>query len=303
MRSRLLLLLLLLLPALVVPALAGCAADSPADDGTLSIVTSTNVYGDIASAIGGDLVEVTAIIDDPDRDPHEYEADARTQLALSRADIVIENGGGYDDFMDTMLSAAGNDRATVLDAVKLSGYDTDPADGEFNEHVWYDYPTMRVVAQKLAEALAAADPANADAYRANAATFGTGLDGLTASVAELKARVAGEGVAITEPVPLYLLDALGLENRTPEAFSEAIEEDTDVAPGVLQQTINLFTRHEVVLLVDNEQTTGPQTEAVLTAASDAGIPRVPVTETLPAGMHYLDWQAGLIARIAAALAR
>ena len=88
---------------------------------------------------------MTSIIDDPDQDPHEYEADARTQLALSKADLVVRNGGGYDDFIDTMLAAAGNDDVVVIDAVELSGFDADAAD--FNEHVWYDYPTVgKVVA-------------------------------------------------------------------------------------------------------------------------------------------------------------
>ena len=72
----------------------------------LSVVASTNVWGDVAAQIGGDHVAVTSIISDPSADPHGYEADARNQLALSRAALVIENGGGYDDFVDSMLAAA-----------------------------------------------------------------------------------------------------------------------------------------------------------------------------------------------------
>ncbi|HYP73588.1 MAG TPA: zinc ABC transporter substrate-binding protein, partial [Microbacterium sp.] len=90
-------------------ALAGCAASaSPAaSDGKIAVVASTNVYGDIAAAIGGDLVDVTSIIDSVAQDPHSYEASARDQLTVSRADLIIENGGGYDAFMDTLIEGAG----------------------------------------------------------------------------------------------------------------------------------------------------------------------------------------------------
>jgi zinc/manganese transport system substrate-binding protein len=295
----------ILLATATTAALAGCAPEigDPADDGVVSVVASTNVYGDIAAQVGGDLVEVTSIIDDPERDPHEYEADARNQLALARADVVIENGGGYDDFVDTMLAASGNASAAVLTAVDLSGRDPEPGDGAFNEHVWYDYSAMGALASALADALARVDPSHASAYRANAAELTRELDDLTATAADLEGRYAGEGVAITEPVPLYVLDAIGLVNRTPAAFSEAIEADTDVPPGVLEETLDLFSAHQVVLLAYNAQTTGPQTERVLAAAEEAGVAVVPVTETLPSGVDYLTWQRDFLAQLDAALAR
>ena len=84
----------------------------------------------------------------------------------------------------------------------------------------------------------------------------------------------------------------GSSNKTPEEFSEAIEEGTDVAAGGPAADARLFSGHQVGLLAYNEQTSGPQTEAVLTAAQDNGIPVVPVTETLPAGEDYLGWMQG-----------
>lgn len=289
-------------------ALAGCSAtasdssDAAGSSDTVAIVASTNVYGDLAAQVGGDLVSVTSIIDSPDKDPHEYEADARTQLALSKAQIVIENGGGYDDFVDTMLSASDNSDATVLNAVDISGYDTEPAEGEFNEHVWYDFPTVEKVVDEIAAELGSIDSANADTYTANAATLKTSIDALEAKEAELKTSYAGAGVAITEPVPLYVLDAIGLVNETPDEFSEAIEEDTDVAPTVLEETLALFSDKKVSLLAYNEQTTGAQTEAVLDAAKSASIAVVPVTETLPDGSDYITWMTANLDAIGEALA-
>ena len=100
------------------------AASSANSD--LSVVASTNVYGDIVRQIAGDKVTITSIISDPSADPHSYEANTRTQLELSKADVVIENGGGYDDFVDTMLKSANSD-AKVLNAVEISGQGRRPA--------------------------------------------------------------------------------------------------------------------------------------------------------------------------------
>ena len=283
-------------------ALAGCApAAEPADDATLSVVASTNVYGDIASSIGGDLIEVTSIIDSPDKDPHEYQVDAQNQLAISKADVVIENGGGYDDFVDTMLDSAGNESAVILNVTDISGYDQEPAEGEFNEHLWYDFPTVSTLVDEIVSALSDADADNAATYSENGEALKGELTGLESQEDELKASYAGEGVAITEPVPLYLLDAVGLENLTPDEFSEAIEEDTDVPAEVLQQTLALFSDQSVKLLAYNEQTTGPQTEAVLAAAEEHGVAVVPVTETLPDGKTYVEWMQDTLDAIAAAL--
>src|SRR5882757_9668655 len=131
-------------------ALAGCSGSAGDPPAGIQVVASTDVYGSLASTIGGAQASVTSIIDDPAKDPHEYQADARTQLAVSRAQVVIENGGGYDDFVDTMLSASGNTKTTLINAVKLSGYDSSFAN--FNEHVFYDYPTVGKVVDAIVSA-------------------------------------------------------------------------------------------------------------------------------------------------------
>ena len=281
------------------PAAESSAAAS-SGGAPVAVVASTNVYGDVVKTIGGDAVAVTSVIDSPDKDPHEYEADAQTQLALSKAQLVVENGGGYDDFIDTML-AAGAGKPTVVNVVEVSGYDTEPAEGEFNEHVWYDFATMTKLATRLSADLAAVRPDQAATFEANAKAFTAELAELEQAEADIDADHGGAGVAVTEPVPLYLLDAAGLVNKTPEEFSEAIEEDTDVAPAVLQETVSLFDQKQVGLLAYNEQTVGPQTESVLEAAQANGVAVVPVTETLPAGETYLTWMRKNVDAVAAAV--
>jgi zinc/manganese transport system substrate-binding protein len=304
---------LVLLVGASVTLLAGCGSSSdsgsdgsasaaPAASSKVAVVASTNVYGDIVSRIGADKVSVTSVISDPDQDPHSYEASTQNQLALSKAKVVVENGGGYDDFVDRMLKSAGNSSAEVINAVKVSGR-TAPEGGELNEHVWYDFPTVAKIADRIAAALGKADPANAATYTKNADAFKADLKPLEAKEAQIKKEHGGEAIAITEPVPLYMTGASGLVDKTPTEFSEAIEEGDDVSPKVLQETLALFTGKQVEALVYNAQTSGPQTEKSEQAAKAAGIPVVPVTETLPSGKNYLAWMTGNVDALANALAK
>src|SRR5438270_1505170 len=193
--------------------LAGCgesaastAATAPAStSSSIPVVASTAVWGDIAAQVGGRAVHITSVISDPAADPHAYEADARTQLAVSRARVVIENGGGYDDFMARLLKAAGS-KATVVDAVDVSGKaaESTASGTDLNEHVWYDFSTVGKVADRIAAALSAADPTDAASFRANAAAFTAKLDALISDDQTDRLRTAGVGVAITEQVQLYI---------------------------------------------------------------------------------------------------
>jgi len=302
-------------------ALAGCASTAPAaDDGTVKIVASTNVYGSIAEAIGGDSVTVTSLITTAAQDPHSFEASVRDQLTLSKADLVIENGGGYDPFIDTLLDAAGTD-PVVITASEASGLldpdhghdesESESGEGDdhaveiekdghdhiegFNEHVWYSLHGVVHVAEAIASELTTLDPANAEAYADNLATFSGEISGLEASAAE----ITGGDAAITEPVPLYLLEAANFTNVTPDAFSEAIEEGTDVAPATLRDTLALFADGGVQVLAYNSQTASPETEEVRAAAEAAGVPVVEFTETLPDGSDYVSWMTDNIEALAA----
>ncbi|NGO69223.1 metal ABC transporter solute-binding protein, Zn/Mn family [Streptomyces boncukensis] len=296
----------------LLTVLAGCGSSSdsggdkggsatPAASSQVSVVASTNVYGDIAQRIGAGRVHVTSIISDPDQDPHSYEASTRNQLALSKAKVVIENGGGFDDFVDRMLKSKSSS-PEVINAVSVSGKKA-PAGGELNEHVWYDFPTVAKLADRIAADLGKADPDHAAAFTKNAAAFKAKLKTLKAKEARIKRDHGGAAVAITEPLPLYMIEASGLANKTPEKFSEAVEEGDDVSPKALHTTLGLFTGKRVEALVYNEQTSGPQTEQAKKASQAAGIPVVPVTETLPKGEHYLGWMTANVDALAKALDR
>jgi zinc/manganese transport system substrate-binding protein len=303
--------------------LAGCGSSAPsaaptaapaADGPAVRVVASTNVYGSIVKAVGGDRVAVTSIIHSPDADPHDYEATPADAAAVNEAKLVVVNGGGYDDFAGKLVDAAAA-KPTVIDVVELSGLEpAEPATpepataagaeehGDFNEHVWYSLPTVEKLADRLATDLAATDPAGAATYNQNATTFKTKVDGVIGKLNSIKAAHSGDKVAITEPVPLYTVQDAGLDNVTPPKFSEAVEEGNDPPAAVLNQTLELFSSKTVKVLLPNAQTESASTKQVEQAATSAGIPVVPVTETLPAGTDdYVTWQSGQIDQLSTAL--
>ena len=307
------------LAALSSLLLTACGPTSGGDrpgagDGVVEVVASTSVYGDIARSVGGGKVRVTSIINRTSQDPHSYEATTQDKLAVSKAELVVENGGGYDDFLHKLAEDTGLQDKNLLNAVEASGLASEAAGsaspdadghshtpGGFNEHVWYSPAAMGRLADALADKLGALEPSSAGDFRSNAAALKQELAGLDTRLSGLKATAAHGGVAVTEPVPLYLLEAAGLENRTPPEYSAAIESGSDVPPAVLRSAVDVVKSGGIRLLAYNPQTEGPQTLALKDAAVAAGVPVVDFSETLPEGKGYLQWMSGNVDALAKAL--
>ena len=328
----------LALASVAALTLAGCStpATGEGDDGTITVVASTNVYGDIAATIGGDRVDVQSIITSASQDPHSYEASARDRLTVQKADLVIENGGGYDAFIDTLLQDAkdphvvtaveyshdfpgneGHSDETHADEAHSDEAHADEAEHDhaedeagheghdhiegFNEHVWFDPHTMIHVVEAIADELTALDPDGAKEFAANAADLTADLEGFETELATLKTDAPGVNVFITEPLPGYLAAAAGFTDVTPEGFAESVEEGTDVAPAVLLEALDVIGSGQVTALLTNAQTGGSETQRVETAAKDAGIPVVAFTELLEDGSSYSEWMSDAIQSLAAAV--
>ncbi|WP_396667260.1 metal ABC transporter solute-binding protein, Zn/Mn family [Microbacterium sp. R86528] len=316
--------------ALVLSGCASTTSDATSDSETdaITVVASTNVYGQIAEVVGADLVEVTSIVTNAAQDPHSFEASARDQLTVEQADLVIENGGGYDSFMDSLVEASGSE-AHVITAAEFShswpteegeedhsDHDHDEEDEEhadeddhaghdhiegFNEHVWYDPHTMAYVADAIAEELGEISPDDAEIFTANAEAFHDEIEGLEESLEEIDAAHAGDEAFLTEPVGGYLVIAAGLEDVTPSEFSEAVEEGQDVAPATLLEALSIVTDGELSVMITNTQTGGAETAQVVTEAEKEAIPVVAFSETLPEGQTYISWMQENIENLAAAL--
>jgi zinc/manganese transport system substrate-binding protein len=285
--------------AIAMLFLAGCGNDSSAAaDGKITVVASTNVWGSVVRAVGGDRVGVESLIDDTAGDPHAHPDKPEDAAALAGADLAVYNGGGYDEFFTKLVDATGTPDRRV-DAFALSGHSDDD-----NEHVWYDLPTVRKVADEIATELGAIDPDGKDSFTANAADLATELDTLATQVAKAGRADPGAKVVATEPVAHYLLDAAGVTDATPPEFSEAIEEETDPPLSTVAETTDLIGGKQVAALVANGQTETAVTDSLVDAAKNAGIPVVRVTETLPAGVTgYVEWMTNQVDALAAALAK
>lgn len=279
----------------LLASLGGCTTDG-ASDGKIHAVAGENFYGDAISRVGGDRVSVTSILNDPNVDPHSYETNTQNAQQVADATLVVENGLGYDSFLDHLIGASPRSDRKVVDAQTVIGV----ADG-VNPHIWYDPRTMPAVARAVADALESLEPGSKPTFEANLRTYLDSFAPLTAKIAEVKSRYPSAAVSYTEPVPAYLLDALGFVSLTPEGFAKSIENGTDPAPSDVAAEIDLLTGHKVKLLLYNSQATSPVTESVESQAGQSGIPVVGVSETMPSGKSFVDWQLGQLDAIEAAL--
>jgi zinc/manganese transport system substrate-binding protein len=284
--------------ALTVLALGVTACSSTDSSATpsdkIKVVASTNVWGSVLSAVGGDKVEVTSIIHDPAADPHSYETTAADALAAQNSKVLLGNGGGYDDFFTKLADQA-------PDAKKLVAYDI-AATGNENEHVWYSLPSVEKVADQVATQLGDVQPASKQAFLDNASAFKAKLETLLKKVTELGVTHPGTKVIATEPVAFYLLDSAKITDATPPAFSAAVEQETDIPVTAVSEVKQLIAGKQVKAVVNNAQTTTPVTDQIISGAKTTGVAVVDVTETLPAGVtDYIGWMSKEVDALAGAL--
>lgn len=260
--------------------------------GVVKVLATTNVWGDIAKQLGGDWVEVTVILDDPMQDPHSYEASARDQLAVNDAELIVMNGGGYDEFMHVLIESAESARLVVeaVPGAESTGESDVHAHSHDNEHVWYDFDAVDEFSQNFVAALTDLRPESFTDVNSNYDAFKLELDNLQTRLEGLAGHSLGLGVLATEGVGNLLLEHAGFENLTPEALADAIEEETEVPPAALAKAETLIKNNLVAILVTNAQVEDQVSERLRKLAEAEGVPVVQLSELLPdEGMNYFDW--------------
>jgi len=281
----LLLAVLAALIATVAAAWSGGVSSAPSG-GRIAVVGAESEYADVISQVGGKYVQASAIMSNPSTDPHTFEASIAVAREVGNARLVTQNGLGYDNFMDSIESATPSSDRTVINVQQLLKL----PDSTPNPHLWYDPATMPKVADAVAAALSAIQPAHKAYFAANAAAFTASLDKLTAAIASFKAAYAGVPVATTEPVADYLLTAVGADNLTPWTFQADIMNGVDPSPQNVAVQRALFTGHKVKVFLYNEQVTDTLTQSFITLAEQNHIPVVGVYETMPEpGYDYQTW--------------
>jgi zinc/manganese transport system substrate-binding protein len=284
--------------------LAACSSSpvrpgSKTADALIRVVAAENEYGNVAAQIGGKYVSVTSVENNPNTDPHSYEVNPGVAQAISGAQLIIQNGVGYDDFMTKVESASPNSRRQVINVQLLLGL----PDSTPNPHLWYSPATMPKVADALAHDLGTLQPARAAYFKTNAARFITSLHPWLAAIARFKSTYPHIPVATTEPVADDMLAASGTHNLTPFGLQADIMNGVDPSPQDVTLQTGLFTGHKVKVFVYNQQVTDTLTQGFIAAAKKAGIPVVGVYETMPVpGYNYQSWMLAEVEALQKAVA-
>ena len=289
---------ILALAALATGCSATGASIGASSGGKIVAVGAENQYASVISSVGGKYVQVSAIESNPNTDPHTFEASASVAQTVSQAKLIVQNGLGYDSYMDKIESAAPSAGRKVIVAAQLLGL----PDSTPNPHLWYRPSTMPAVARAVAAGLAAIQPAHAAYFRANAAAFDRSLRPWYQALAKFKAAYPNTPVATTEPVGDYMLQAAGTRNLTPFAFQADIMNGVDPAPQYVSLQTSLFNQRKVKVFLYNQQVTSSLTATFLSAAHRNGIPVVGVYETMPAGYTYQSWMLAEVQALQKAVA-
>lgn len=289
----------------LIAAVGACGDGTKSDDaGVPTVVASTDVWGSVARAIAGDHAKVTSIITGAAADPHSFEASPADATAIIDATLVVYNGGGYDQWVDDILTSHPGVASIDAYALRNAAAPDDPASastGPPNEHVFYDLDTAKAVAATVADRLAGDDPGHIADYQSNAQTFSREADVVGQIEKSIRTMHPGATIVATEPVAHYLVTAADLTDKTPPGFTSAVEQDTDPAPVDVAAMLDLISGRQVDAVLINPQTATAVTKKIRAAADSAGVPIVTITETLPAGTDYLAWQRDTASRLAAAL--
>ncbi len=295
--------LLAALAAMLAPAGAGAA---------LKVVATTSEYSALATAIGGDRVEVTTIAK-PTEDPHFVDARPSQIVALNRADVLIEGGAELEvGWLPPLLDGARN--AKVLtgapghviasEGVQLvdipASADRSQGDTHLagNPHFMLDPENARIVAAHLARVFSGLDPAGKSAFEANLATFDAALTAKMKEWTAALAPYAGRQIVTYHPTWRYFARRFGLEANT---FLEPKPGIPPSPPHLAEVIAKMAAQNIRVLLLEPYQ---PRKTAEAVAAHN-GAQVVDVCQfpgALPGTATYIDLIDTNVKRIAQALA-
>jgi zinc/manganese transport system substrate-binding protein len=266
--------------------------------GIVLAVGAENTYANVISQIGGRYAQVTAIESNPGIDPHTFEASTSVAEVIARAQLIVQNGLGYDSYMNRIEAGSASSARKIIDVQSLLRL----PDSTPNPHLWYSPATMPAVARAIASDLAALRPAQAGYFRARLRAFDRSLRPWLRAIAQFRADYPRTAVATTEPVGDYLLQAAGTDDRTPFVLQADIMNGVDPSPQSVALEDGLLKDHQVKVFVYNQQVVDSLTESFLATAKRYGIPVVGVYETMPPGYDYQSWMLAEVRALRLAVA-
>lgn len=302
----------------VAPGKPAAAAGGECPTSPVDVVVSVDQWGDIVSELGGACANVTTVLASSSVDPHDYEPAPSDAALFDGAQLVVINGGHYDEWAAKLAAAAAPD-APVINAVELSGasvgdaghegdaghgggagHEGDGNDG--NVHVFYNPSAVTLVSEAVTAELGKLAPDAAGYFDERHTAFNNVMAPYYETIAAIRSNAAGKSFAATENVFDDMGAALGLQNRTPEGYRLASANEAEPAPADLDAFLRLLGERGVDVLIYNTQTQGSVPEKIRAAAQEAGVPVVDVTETVPPGTESFQiWQVGQLDSLAGAL--
>jgi zinc/manganese transport system substrate-binding protein len=276
---------------MVVVVVTGCSSSKPslasanAPRKTLNIVAGENFWGSIVSQMAGKAGNVTSVVSDPNADPHSYESSSDDARAFAGADYVVLNGAGYDAWAAKLLSGNPSAKRKVLAVADLLG----KKEGD-NPHFWYDPDYVFRVVDRIEADLKSLDAADTAYFDAQRSAFDTAMTPYRDRLAAIKAKFAGNPVASTESIFVYLGHYLGLNVISPPEFMNAVADGNDPPAPSVAQFEDQITKKEAKVLVYNRQTSTAVTTNIKKLAAQAKIPTIGVTETIqPPDATFEHW--------------
>jgi zinc/manganese transport system substrate-binding protein len=251
------------------------------------IVSGVSEWGALAHQLVGPNATVVSLLTDPNADPHDHEATVSDAANVDEASVVLENGAGYDTWLEQLVSAQGA-KASVINVGKLMGV----APGK-NPHLFYN-PLAAIKFVKALTKLLKHRHGYANITARSTALL-TKLDSIQDDVESIAARCHGVKVAATEDVTSYLLEDARLDIVTPEALRLAVGNGVDPSVRDLATALDQLKKHPA-FLIDNIQTATPLTNEMAAQAKSAHVPIIKVTETMR-GTDYVRFINGVVAKI------
>ena len=259
----------------------GCSnkQNSTSQSDKISIVTTTNVYSDIAKNIVGKYGTATAIIDKSSVDPHDFDPTTADTKKVAQANIIVANGLGYDSWMNKLAKSV--DKKPVLVGEDLMGLKS----GD-NPHIWYnlDMPTKYV--DYLVKRLSKLDKKHAAYFKENGEKYLAKID----KIKQLAKANQGDqkAVSVSESVFDYALEEAVYKIRD-KKFEEAIENGTDPSPKTINEMNNAIKQKKIAFFVNNTQASSSTVKSFVKLAKKNNIPVLNVRETIPNNTTYLAW--------------
>jgi zinc/manganese transport system substrate-binding protein len=269
---------------------------------TIQVVAGENFWGSLVSQLGGNLTNVLSIVNNPNADPHDYEANASDAAAISRANLVIVNGVGYDDWATQLIGASDSSGQEVLNVGTLNGVSVTGGIVTGNPHQWYNPLYVNHTLLAMYSDLVALQPASKSIFQQNFANLnsssgggaqGISIDQLYSRANQIRHDFAGTVVVSTESIFVYLANYTGLDLISPPEFMEAIAEGNDPPSASVALFECQLESGYVKVLVYNIQTVTPITSTLEALAGQHNITVTYVSETIqPPDTSFQDWMYG-----------